>query len=89
VIHLPSCGSNSRGTNGVTSSIKRARNSSSATSPRAFATIANRSVRSPLVARLIKAGTSLRLVRSPDAPKITMTHGSAGRGGGWTAASCS
>src|SRR5581483_5832614 len=41
----------------------------------------------PPCSRFSSAGISLRLVRSPDAPKITITHGSAGGGGACDGAS--
>src|ERR1051326_6929396 len=43
---------------------------------------ANLSVSSFEAARLHSAGMSLRLVKSPLAPKMTITQGSAGRAGG-------
>src|ERR1051326_5003143 len=46
---------------------------------RATPTIANSSGRWPCSERLKMAGSSLCRVRSPDAPKITKTHGSARR----------
>src|SRR3981081_2137565 len=39
--------------------------------------------RSPNEHKLYSEGMSFRLVRSPDAPKITIAHGSPARGVGW------
>src|SRR5919112_4432152 len=56
------------------------RNSSWLISVRETPTTANSSGNLLWAARSYKAGTSLREVRSPDAPKITMTPGSGTRG---------
>ena len=52
------------------------RNSSVDIGLRAVPSTAKRSGSMCLVAKAYSAGKSLRLVRSPDAPKITSTHGS-------------
>ena len=54
------------------------RNSSSVISLRPEPSTAKLSDNKPSQARLYKAGTSKRLVKSPDAPKITITQGSLG-----------
>src|SRR5438093_819184 len=51
------------------------RNSSSVFGRRAKPTISTAGGRSPSAARLYNAGTSLRWVRSPVAPNITIVHG--------------
>src|SRR5258708_14469888 len=53
-------------------------NSSSLIGERLMPTTANLSERKLAAARLYSAGISLRLARSPEAPKITRTHGGAG-----------
>ena len=57
-------------------SSRSVRNSSSVFGRRAKPTIVTAGGRSPSAARLYNAGTSLRWVRSPVAPKITIAHAS-------------
>src|ERR1700688_2158234 len=62
------------------------RNSSSLIGERLTPTTANSSGRKLAAARLYSAGMSLRLARSPEAPKITSAHGGAGWRSAWACA---
>src|ERR1700676_497651 len=73
--HCQSFGSTGWSSNFLISSLRSARKESVFIWSKAKPTMANCCERRPSCARLIRAGMSLRLVRSPLAPKITITHG--------------